>query len=83
MMISRCGASALALGWVALSVSASVLASDGSSNAERACTALSGLRIPAGAIGLPTTGATVEKAHFVTSALVAARYCSRLRAASA
>jgi len=55
------------LGGALLAASFDASADEDSSKAQQACVALSGLRIPASAIGLPTTGATVEKASFVAA----------------
>ncbi len=55
----------LVLGCALVAVSPVVFADADPASAEHACAALSGLRIPASAIGLPTTGASVQKASFV------------------
>jgi len=57
----------LIMGCALLGVSFETCAKDGSSKAQQACDALSGLRIPASAIGLPTAGAKIEKASFVAA----------------
>jgi pimeloyl-ACP methyl ester carboxylesterase len=67
MVVSKLGPVFVVLGCVLLAVSFDVSANDDSSKAQQACVALSGLRIPASAIGLPTTGAAVEKASFVAA----------------
>jgi pimeloyl-ACP methyl ester carboxylesterase len=79
MFVSKLNSGLMALGCALLAISLQVSASTAPSKAEQACTAVSGLRIPAGAIGLPTTGATVEKATFVAadaSGNVSGEYCA-------
>lgn len=65
MIVSKLGPGVLVLGCAFLALSLEAPASTDSSKAEQACASLMGLRIPAGAIGLPSTGAVVEKASFV------------------
>jgi len=65
MVVSKLGLHVAVLGWVAVGASFATAANEGSSKAQQACVALSGLHIPASAIGLPTTGAAVEKARLV------------------
>src|SRR6266702_2129879 len=65
MLVSRLDSVRGVLGCVLLAASFDASANNDSSKAQQACVALAGLRIPASAIGLPTTGAAVEKASFV------------------
>jgi feruloyl esterase len=67
MVVSKPGPGLVVLGCVFLAASLGTHADPNSTQAEQACTALSGLHVPAGAIGLPTTGATVEKAGIVAA----------------
>ena len=67
MIVSKLGLRIAVLGWAFLGASFGAVADDDSAQAQRACVALSGLRIPASAIGLPTTGAAVEKASVVAA----------------
>ena len=67
MIVSKLGLRIAVLGWAFLGASFGAVADDDSAQARQACVALSGLRIPASAIGLPTTGAAVEKASVVAA----------------
>ena len=64
MVASKFGLRLLVLGCAVLGASFEASANDDSS---KVCAALAGVRIPAGAIGLPTTGAVVEKATLVAA----------------
>ena len=80
MAVSKLGLVVVALGCALLAVSIDACANNDSSNEQQACVALSGFRIPASAIGLPTTGAAVEKASFVAadaSDNANGEYCAR------
>src|SRR5258708_27198781 len=65
MMIPKVGLGIVALAGALLAVSPGAFADPPAAKMEQACAALVGLRIPASAIGLPTTGAIVEKAALV------------------
>jgi len=47
-----------------------------STDPQAACAAIAGMQIPASAIGLPTTGATVQSATLVTTDAVNGEYCA-------
>ncbi|HEY0341914.1 MAG TPA: tannase/feruloyl esterase family alpha/beta hydrolase, partial [Steroidobacteraceae bacterium] len=68
MMIPKFGRGVVALAGALLGVSHVACADTPATKAAQACAALVGFRIPASAIGLPTTGATVEKAVVVPPA---------------
>ncbi len=68
MAVSTLNPGLVVLGCALLASPLRVSATPDSSKAEQACAALTGLRIPAASIGLPTTGATVEKAALVAAA---------------
>jgi pimeloyl-ACP methyl ester carboxylesterase len=68
MMIPKVGLGIVALSGVLLLVSPGAFAQAPSANADQACAALVGLKIPAKAIGLPTSGAIVQKAAVVPAA---------------
>ena len=68
MWIPKVGLGIVALASALVAVSAGALADTPAAKMEQACVALVGLRIPASAIGLPTTGAIVEKAALVPAA---------------
>ncbi|MDB6010928.1 MAG: hypothetical protein JWL65_3178, partial [Gammaproteobacteria bacterium] len=68
MMIPKVGLGIVALTGALLAVSPSAFADTPAAKIEQACVTLVGLRIPASAIGLPTTGAIVEKAALVPAA---------------
>jgi len=61
MVVSKLQAALLVTGCALLSAPPTASADSEATKAEQACTALSGLHISAAAIGLPTTGATVER----------------------
>lgn len=67
MMVSKVGLRVAVLGCVVLGAPFGAFANTDSSKAQQACSTLSGLRIPASAIGLPTGGAAVEKASVVAA----------------
>jgi pimeloyl-ACP methyl ester carboxylesterase len=67
MIVSKLGLRIAVLGWAFLGASFGAVADNDSAQARQACVALSGLRIPASAIGLPTSGAAVEKASVVAA----------------
>jgi pimeloyl-ACP methyl ester carboxylesterase len=79
MMIPKVGAGTVALAVALLVVSPFTFADSPAVKTAQACAALMGLRIPASAIGLPTTGAIVEKVAFMTAAggdATSAEYCA-------
>jgi feruloyl esterase len=79
MAVSNLNPVLVALGCAFVVIPLQASAAAGSSKSEQACVALSGLRIPAGAIGLPTSGATVERAAFVaadSSGNASGEYCA-------
>jgi len=67
MIVSKLRLRVAVLGCAALGASFGTFANSDAPKAQQACAALSGLRIPASAIGLPTTGAAVEKAGVVAA----------------
>jgi feruloyl esterase len=79
MMIPKVNLGLATLAGALLVVSPCSFADTPAAKTEQACAALAGLRIPASAIGLPTTGAVVEKATLVTAAAgdaKGAEYCA-------
>jgi feruloyl esterase len=79
MVVSKLSPAFLVFGCALLSIPLDASANTESTTAEQACAALTGLRIPASAIGLPTTGAAVEKASWVAAGSTAnakAEYCA-------
>ena len=80
MVVLKVNPALLVIGCALLPMSSSAVADPDSTKAEQACAALSGLHISASAIGLPTTGAAVEKANFVAAAVASgnpsAEYCA-------
>jgi pimeloyl-ACP methyl ester carboxylesterase len=79
MGVSKLGPRLVVLGCAVLGASFEACANNDSSKAQQACVALSGLRIPAEAIGLPTTGAAVVQANLVAAAPsdnISGEYCA-------
>jgi len=64
MVVSKVSLRLVVLGCAVLGASFEASAKD---DAAKACAALAGMSIPAGAIGLPTTGAAVKKASLVAA----------------
>jgi pimeloyl-ACP methyl ester carboxylesterase len=68
--------------WALGAVAAAVLSACGGGgggsgfDAQAACSSLVGMQVAASAIGLPTTGATVQSASFVTSDSANGEYCA-------
>ena len=79
MAVSKLGPGLVVLGCAFLAASLTADADPDSPQADVSCAALSGLRIPVSAIGLPTGGATVEKASLVAAdskGNVSGAYCA-------